>query len=203
MNYTVFDVETTGLGGKAEVVQFSALLLNDDLKIQKVYNTYCYTQVAFQEEAAAVTGLDHEKLMKLSKGKFFEDFYCSSDLFKLKDNIWCGYNGVFDKRIINNTLTQNGLQPHDFGTEIARFNKTSGVYYFDVMKLNCLVKKISYNEKLSQCAKALPYSQQKLDLMYAKLLKIVKSDTEITFHNALYDSMITWLYLDANRRWCC
>jgi hypothetical protein len=202
MNYAVFDCETTGVTQKDEVVQFSALLLDDEMKLQKVYNCFCYTQVPFNHEASTITGLTAEKVHELSGGKFFEDFYCASDLFQIPDLVWCGWNGVFDKNAINNTLTHNGLDAHDFGQEIRRLGKTSGVYYFDVMKLYSSLNGIDYYEKLSACVRKMKYSQGKLDSMYQKLLRISGMDSSIKFHNALYDSMITWLYLAANRKRC-
>lgn len=199
MNYVVFDVETTGTGSKDEVVQFSALLLNEKLKLQKVYNCFCSTQVTMDPEAARITGLDAKLLRELSKGKFFEDFYCTSDLFKLKDVVWCGYNVEFDIGKVNNTLTQNGLDAHDFGRETKRLNKNEGSYYFDVMKLYSVAKRIDYYESLSKSARSLSFSQEKLEAMYAKLLQITNCEFDSKYHNALYDSMITWLLLERNR----
>lgn len=203
MKVVVFDCETTGLRAKDEVVQFSALLLDESLRLERVYNFYCNTQVPFEPKASEITHLDADNIRILSNGKFFEDYYWVSELFKLKDVIWCGYNVSFDIRKINSTLENNGLSPHNFGNKTVTLNKTDGTYYFDVMQLCRDIERNTYSISLDQCVSKLPYSERQLTEMYLKLQRIANMQTTTKFHNSLWDSMVTWLYLAKYKGRCC
>lgn len=198
MQYIVFDTETTGLSASDEVVQFAGLLLDEKLDLVNIINFYCQTQVALSPGASEITHLDGKLLHTLSGGKFFEDYYCSVPVFRFPDLVWIGYNVSFDCRMINNTLTNNGLPLHNFGNKIVNLDRTEGIYNFDVMQLvaagNNGIKK-----KLADAANGLPHSQDELEQMFQKLLRLTGSPAEICFHNALYDAMVTWLVL-VNRK---
>ena len=57
MKYFLYDVETTGLTRRDEVIQLSGFLLNKDLRKEQIINFYCYTQVETNPEAQKVHGL--------------------------------------------------------------------------------------------------------------------------------------------------
>lgn len=203
MNYIVFDVETTGLNAQAEVVQFAGLILGNDFNIKRVVNFFCCTQVPYEERAVSVTGLTPKVVRELSKGKFFEDYFFSSDIMKMKDLIWIGYNSIsFDSRVINNTLVSNGLSRYDFGPPITRIGKRKGVYSFDVMTM---LGNVSGGKKKSlvEARKSLSYSEHQLNSIYRKLASIAGIPSEKgSAHNALYDAMVTMLLFLQNRKWC-
>lgn len=73
MKYFLYDVETTGLTRRDEVIQLSGFLLNEDLRKEQIINFYCYTQVETNPEAQKVHGLDKKLLWELSGGKTFEE----------------------------------------------------------------------------------------------------------------------------------
>lgn len=222
MNYIVFDEETTGVGEKDEVVQFGCLILDENFQITRPISCYFQSHVPVNAEAAAKTHLSSEIAHELSGGMFFEDFYWESDIFKMTDVTWIGFNPDFDIRLCNQTLNQNGLSSYDFGDEVARLNKKSGVHHFDVMKACMAGMGLNYYPNLAQCGSKLSYSQSTLDGMYEKLIKIIdkldyanKTETLsekligisdngklASYHDALYDAMITWLLLYQNRKWC-
>lgn len=201
MQYIVFDTETTGLTSSDEVVQFAGLLLNEKLDLVNIINFYCQTQVDISPEVTKITHLDGETVHRLSKGKFFEDYYFSIPVFKCTSLVWIGYNVSFDCRMINNTLANNGLPLHNFGNRIVRLDKTEGVYNFDVMQV-VAAENNGIKKKLSEAARELPHSQEDLELMFQKLLKLTDSPSEIHYHNALYDAMVTWLVLINKKRRC-
>lgn len=199
MNYIVFDTETTGLGSTSEVIQFSGLLLDHNLKLSKLINFYCYTQEPIEAEAAKIHGLTASFLMKQSGGKTFEDYFFELAP-KEKDLIWVGYNTKFDIAVINRTLEQNGLAKYDFGKPTALLNKKFGIYNFDLMPI--FASPSGYNQRLSTVAKQLPYSEEKLASMYQKLLNLAGLQTDVTYHNAIYDALVTWLLLGNFRQLC-
>lgn len=201
MQYIVFDTETTGLSAADEVVQFAGLLLNEKLDLAKIINFYCQTQVPVNPEVTKITCLDGELLHKLSKGKFFEDYYYSIPVFKCTSLTWIGYNVGFDCRMINNTLVNNGLPVHNFGSKTISLGKGEGIYNLDVMQL-VAAENNGIRKKLIEAAKELPHSQDELEQMFQKLLKLTESPPEVRFHNALYDAMVTWLILASKKRRC-
>ena len=200
MEYIVFDVEATGLTNRDEVFQFSGLLLDEDLKLQKVISFYCYTQVPLHPTANRITGMNAEKIMQLSGGRFFEDYYYKFDIFRKKDIVWIGYNNSsYDQNIINSTLCNNGLPPHSFGNYVTSLNVQSGVHHFDLMRF-LSARNQNRAKKLSVAQKDIGYSEQKLEAMYKKLLNLMNITSTVKEHNSLYDAMVTWLLLYKNRK---
>lgn len=199
MEFLVFDTETTGLSGRDEVVQMAGLLLSTDLRLKKVINFYCYTQVPFNRRASEVNKLSAKEVRLRSNGKFFEDYYCSLDIFRKTDLVWIGYNTGFDTSAINNTLENNGMPRHYFGKDITNLNVGSGIYQFDVLQMLSAMNG-GVRMRLTDVAKELDYTKEQLDSMYSKLLRMINLDTGIKEHNALYDVMITWLLVVRNRR---
>lgn len=214
MSYFVFDTETTGIGAGTvldkkgsvsvndEVIQFAGLLLDESLRLKKVISFHCYTAVPIYPKAQAVNHLDHQKLMKYSGGRTFEDFFLNQSDLHSDDITWVGYNVKFDMRIINNTLKQNGLDVYDFGTCIKTLrSRVKGRCYFDLLE-SLAMRNGGIRMKLVQAAKSLPYTEQQLNAMYGKLLQLTNNKSDLTFHDALYDSLVTWLLLVQNEEWC-
>ena len=214
MNYFIFDTETTGIGAGAvldkkksfsvgdEVIQFAGLLLDESLRLKKVISFHCYTAVPIHPEAQAVNHLDHQKLMKYSGGRTFEDFFLNQPDLHSKDLTWIGYNVKFDIRVVNNTLKQNGLAEYDFGTCVKTLrSEVEGRHYFDLLELFAM-KNSGIKIKLVQAARSLSYTEQQINTMYGKLLQLTNSKSDLTFHDALYDSLVTWLLLVQNKEWC-
>lgn len=199
MKYLVFDNETTGLGQSAEVIQFSGLLLDEKLKLQRLINFYCYTQEEMEPKAFETHKLSHRYLMEQSGGKTFEDYFLEL-VPKEKDLTWIAYNVSYDMRVINNTLTRNGLPAYNFGKTTALLNKTKGIYNFDLMKIIASI--YGHAVKLSVAAQTLPYSEDRINSMYKKLLQLAGMSNETTFHNSLYDVLITWFLLGEHRNLC-
>lgn len=199
MEFLVFDTETTGLSANDEVVQMAGLLLTPDLQLKKVINFYCYTQVPFNPKAKAVNGLSSAELMRRSRGKFFEDYYCSLDIFRKTDIVWIGYNVQFDIGMINNTLENNGMPRHYFGKDITNLGVKSGIYQFDVLQMLSAMNG-GTRIRLTNAAEKLAYSREQIDSMYSKLLRLINLNTGVKDHNALYDALITWLLVVEYRR---
>ena len=196
MKYAVFDVETTGLGSSDEVIQFAAVITNEDFKAVETVNFYCYTQHPISDGAYKTHGIDKGSLYKLSGGKAFEDRIKDyPQLFKEKDLIWVEYStNRFDQRLINQTLKNNGHPPIEFGSSIARLGKTKGIWSFSLCNALAALKFGGKARKLTQAVSLLPYPPGAVDRMY---LKYIADNDGIpgAFHNGEYDAFVTWLLL--------
>lgn len=194
MKYFIFDTEDTGLGTKDEVVQFSGFLVDEECRLQRLYNFYCYPLVEFQQKAQQVTGLNKEILMELSKGRFFEEqFYEYKTLLNEKNITWVGYNVSFDTRLINQTLKANGYPVHNFGRKVGTLANDYGTYNFDVLDVIASTYNKGIRLKLGAavdkyCSKTLEQIQKE----YVKIMQYAKINSEITFHNAIFDAYATY-----------
>lgn len=136
MKYLIFDTETTGLHSQDEVIQFSGLILDNNLKLKRGYNWYCDTPHEINKDAAAVHGITKKMLHDLSGGKVFEDrwFTMLNGIDMTEGITFVGWNVDFDKRLINQTLNNNGLDEFDFGRKVTTLRNSPDVYFFDLMK---------------------------------------------------------------------
>lgn len=194
MKYFIFDTETTGLSAKDEVVQFSGFLVGDECQLLKLYNFYCYPLVEFPQEVQSVTQLNKEILMNLSGGRFFEEqFYECKALLSEKDLTWVGYNVTFDTRLVNQTLKQNGYPIHNFGRKVGTLSNDKGIYHFDVLDAIATTYNRGIRLKLREavvkhCSKSLEQIQKE----YLRIMQYAKEESNITFHNAIFDSYLTY-----------
>ena len=196
MEYAIFDTETTGLRSKDEVIQFTAFLTDDNFRLKKLYNFYCYTNQRISKDAIAVHHLDRETLMKLSHSKYFEDYYYKyTDLFNKKSITWVGWNVKFDMRLCNQTLCNNGLFAHNFGTTTTRLVMPEGIYNYDLMQAISDLKNNGRRMKLSAAMSLVPYSKESIDRMFNRIMDLGKNIINPGYHNALYDAFCTWLIL--------
>lgn len=95
----VYDTETTGLTKSDEVIQFSAIVMNDTLYTESLVNFYCNTQVPISTGAFSTHGIDKARLFQLSEKKVFEDNWLEF-IESLRGNniIWVSWSqGGFDE----------------------------------------------------------------------------------------------------------
>lgn len=138
MRSFIFDTETTGLGARDEVVQFSGILLNDDnnYKIESVVNFYCETDVPSSEGAIAVHHLDQKTLHDLSGGKTFEEQFTKvlEFLGQFPDLTYVAYNYSFDQRMCRQTMVNNNAKDPGLPAKEAVL-KGSGIHAFCCMDM--------------------------------------------------------------------
>lgn len=194
MKYMIFDTETSGLEAKDEITQFAGFLVNDDLKLERLYNFYCYPLVDISDKVVSITGLNKALLMELSGGKFFEEqFHELQYLQTCKDLTWVGYNVSFDTRMINQTLQNNGYEPFQFGRKVSLLNNQHGNYQFDVMMACANL----YNHgKRANLAKAVrtycKTEEQQIKAEYRRILEFAGIPMLGEYHNALFDAYSTF-----------
>ena len=195
MRYIFYDVETTGFAKQDEVIQFGAVVTDGNLKVVGKVMFYCYTQVPIRDGAYKVHGIKKERLYELSGGRTFEDYFLGNKLFYEPDLVWVSYstNG-FDERLVNNTLTNNGLARYDFGSEekyLGQFSK--GRHWFNAchaLANRCNGGKV---RKLSQLVEK--YGITDKEEYHRKLFGLKAS-----FHDATYDAFMMWVLVFLNRR---
>lgn len=197
MKYIVFDVETTGLNKADEVIQFSAIVMNESFKSERAINFYCETQAPISAEAYNVHHLSKEKLHTLSEQMVFEDNWLKLiESLHGEQIVWIDWSvGGFDERIVNQTLTNNGLEDYFHFQRFANIGecKKNFLSTFDLMKV-VSNKMGKARMKLGDAAKTLPYSKSQIDFAYDKLANQFNNiDESMRYHNSLYDTFVTWL----------
>lgn len=216
MYYFLFDTETTGLGSKDEVIQFSGLLLRDpvaedgqsssstNLVLMKFYNFYCNTTQVISDGAYQVHGIDKNALVQLSEGKTFEDnFYPfltslrktieADKTFNGNDVCWVAYNVAFDKRLVNQTLVQNGLPAFNFGKNNALFSKTNGDS--NVCLMNAITSLLGKRRKLSEVIAYFDLESQ-INKSFKVFADKCGIGDDISYHNAAYDVFASFVVMN-------
>lgn len=195
MNYFLFDVESTGMTNKDEVIQFSGLLFDEKFALKKFFNFYCDTQQTIDPGALKVHGISKEILKKLSDGKTFEDnfFEMLKILEQYPDLCWVSYNIEFDKRLVNQTLVNNGLESFDFGKDLPKFIKVLGKSNACLLQGMRMIFPGRGGHKLYQIVERLPYSKEDIQKAFAKLAITCNLDPELSYHNAAYDVYTSYL----------
>lgn len=195
MKYVIYDTETTGLTGNDEVVEFGAIVTDENLNAKKAYKFYSFTQVPFSEQAQKITGLTPTIVRDLSNGKVFEDNWCRLPFVGDKDIVWVSYstNG-FDERLINQTLYNNGLPKYDFGKRRKTIVRGSGGYVFDVYAAIKYKVNNGKDKKLEQVLNGIGIPESNLNKIYHSV-----GIDDCTFHDALYDACSLYIILYSYR----
>lgn len=207
MEYFIFDTECTGLDDKAEVIQLSGIRLNKDLKIIGLVNWYCAVTIPISPEATAVHGITDEMIAQLSDGNFLEDYLNrpeNSWLTNAEDLTFIAYNSRFDKRMITNTLRNNGYKRLNFGRtcRVVPNREAKGVYNVCLMEASTSVFNYKYGyKKLSEVvASQTKYTEKELEIMLNDLCtKFRVRHSNQKYHDALYDSLALTMLFYSNR----
>lgn len=195
-NIVIFDTETTGLGSTDEVIQFSAIVmtqLDDKIDFKDVISFYADTNKHIAPGASAVHGITNTELTRLSNGKYFEE-----QIGKYQDiidpsvpTIFIAYNIAFDKRLVNQTLEQNGYLPIDFGRTITSMpNDNRGNYNLCLMRYCEQIytggKRVKLESIMQKYVKA-----DLQNTLYKKLKAKYNIQDSATdgYHDALYDTV--------------
>lgn len=112
----------------------------------------------------------------------------------MKDIVWIGWNYGFDMRIMNQTLTNNGLPAWNFGQKRNFLDRRSGVYNFDLMMPVSNLINRGIKMKLTAAVSSLrDFPQSKIDQMYAQFAEQCSLGEKAGYHDAVYDTFVTWL----------
>lgn len=198
--FLFFDTETTSLldarrdkpGG--EVIQFAGILVGDDFTIRKVINRYCSSTQLIDPRAENVHKLSDKKISILSDGKFFETVVEEEKLRSFDNITWVAYNLGFDTRKMNQTLTQNGYEPINFGTSTSRLDfNAEGIFKYDAMEPLRCIHKSSHKVKLQALVDAHIGADvfKQICLQFRTKYGIIDPliGQEDYFHNAFFDTL--------------
>ncbi|GAA0101612.1 hypothetical protein UT300012_23270 [Paraclostridium bifermentans] len=197
LKIVVFDTETTGLKDRDQVIQFSCVCLNNEFKVIDMHSFYCNVGIPIPQDAIEVHGISNKKLEELSEGKFIEDYIPHIPyLANATNTLFVGYNVAFDIKKTNYSLESEGYNPVDFGTKVETFPKrlTGRNFHMDLM--GTLSRNFGYakNQKLISMFKEHgPCSEKDIEKLLNKLsdkFGVMRND-EQTYHDALFDTMIT------------
>lgn len=201
-SYTCFfDVESTGLSSKDEVIQFGAVIVDSvTFKVQRVINRYFLCSMPVPAEATQVHGITDEMLVQKSNGQFFEDLVMTDPLFYKEPNVLFVSYGNFDTRCCNQTLENSGYKSIYFGNRTATLKTHfTGRYYADMMQIcSSLYARGKYNLTLHKSLQEANLEQGLIENAFKMLLKEnnIVFDQRAIFHDALYDAfclfLITW-----------
>ena len=188
MKYVFYDVETTGLTGRDEVIQFGAIIADENLLPRAWEVFYCDTQVPIHKDAQKLHEIDAKTLHTLSNGQTFEDRFFKLPFVNTEDVVWISYsNGGFDERLITQTLRNNGLPKYNFGKKVNYLPKGGGFLYNAYEGIRVRVNN-GKPYKLGQLVSQLRLTGDGADSMFLKLV-----GRDASFHDALYDAFCLWL----------
>jgi DNA polymerase III epsilon subunit-like protein len=197
----LYDTETTGLGPRDEVIQIAGILTDINLKPLYAVNRYCFSTVPIDPGAFNSHGITRTDLLKLSGGRFLEDVDDEIKFLREEKDLVCiSYNHDFDGRLMNQTMTNNGLDKFDFGTKIATLkrNLTAGRYNLCAMHLFTQVLNAGRKYDLKQLAKTRSgYDEVTLFALYTEFAKRLSFtvDESRKYHDALFDVFLIWVLL--------
>lgn len=197
LKIVVFDTETTGLKDKDQVIQFSCVCLDSKFKVIGMDSFYCNVGIPIPQDAIEVHGISNKRLEELSKGKFIEDYIPHIPyLANATNTLFVGYNVAFDIKKTNYSLEVEGYKPVDFGTRVTTFpTRLNGRnYYMDLMGTLCTNLGYRRNQKLIELFKEHgPCKESDIEILLGKLAKQfnIERNKEQTYHDALFDTMIT------------
>lgn len=201
MKIVLYDTETTGLGNRDEVIQFSSLILNEKLEIVKFNNFYNMSTIKIDPKAAKVHNLSREFLLEKSGGNHFEYFFEKVKKDFIDDCVvFIAFNDTFDMRLINQTLANANMRFFDFGLRVNDLrNLGKGVYHLDLMRV--MAEKFGRRNgriKLEHVVNEIGEVdvKRKYDIF---LKKVGISDANQYAHDARYDCFCMWCILNKYR----
>lgn len=198
MKMIFFDTETTGLKNSDVVIQFSAVIVEDSV-ITEMINEYCYTNKRINPEATAVHGISNSNLKELSNGQTLGDVMRKYNLYE-GNKVWIAHNSKFDKKMVNNTLLNNGDDLIDFGLEVnspIMMNSRNNFNYCTMKNLSKLVNNYKRYAKLIDLVKTVGsvnnFSIEDIKEYFEYQCKRLKvSNSRTMTHDALFDSFLVY-----------
>ncbi|MDU8988466.1 MAG: 3'-5' exonuclease [Clostridium perfringens] len=215
--YIFFDTETSGTGNNARVIQFSAIITDENLVVTDAFDEYCMIDGDIPPEVLQIHGIDKNKLAKLSGGQTILDVVEKhKDILRGKGNVWVGYNTPFDIRKIQDSIDSEKikvlneevnipeylLNPNepiiDFGStvmdEFPNASDTRNVnydlmrYYYKKLDLKVWAKLgVIVDDVLGEEGKA--YA---MNIFENSILSKFTNRRKPQFHDALFDAFICW-----------
>lgn len=202
MYYIIMDTETTGLYNNDEVIQLSAIKIDEKFNLLDMCSFYCTPKKRIDSRASKVHGITQSNIVLLSEGKNIVEQLQDTFLVNERNATFVFYNAKFDVGKILTSCAKHG-KPNilPLNNEITSLDgNPSGINYFCLMKYfaNKYYNK-SYKKLVDVYDTFVPIKRESLGLIIDKVMKIKGGDSigyneEKRPHDALYDTMMT-LYL--------
>jgi len=191
MLYCMFDTETTGTTARDEVIQFSAIIANENLGIVHSINKYCNSVQPIHPQAYEAHRIDKQMLIERSEQKFFEDIVRTESIFQEPDVTFISYNIAFDTRMCNQTLMNNGHYPINFGDRVSvlRSRTKTGKYSFDMMRIAGQLFGNGYNIPLQTAATRAGFSLEDAKRAFSNYTGF-SDNTRTHTHDGLFDAFL-------------
>ena len=215
--YIFFDTETSGTGNNARVIQFSAIVTDENMVVTDAIDEYCMIDGDIPPDVVQIHGIDKNKLAELSGGQTILDIVEKhKDILRAKKNIWIGYNTPFDIKKIQDSIDSEKikvlneevnipeylLNPNepiiDFGSTVLEglpiHNDDRNVNY-DLMRYYYKKLNLSVWAKLGVIVDTVIGEQGKayaMNIFESSILSKLTNRREPQFHDALFDAFICW-----------
>lgn len=157
----VFDTETTGIDGTAEICQLSIV----DLTGYKLFDELIKPTKPISESVSKIHGITDEIVSNKRGISYYWNYICEN-FFRGK--IVAGYNVMFDIRMLNQSISA-------VDSKLSHQKSLSPLMIIDVMQFAIRLTGLTTYPKLEALAQ----------------LRGVSLSEESSFHNALYDAKIT------------
>lgn len=180
--YVVIDTETTGLKNPG-VLQFAAMMLNEDKKPVAYYNKFYLNDRIIDPEAEAVNGLSEDFLIGCADKYFTDDieFICNT-IFDESEFIVC-YNSGYDiEKVINPTLKFVGMPQIEKNKTICAMLLSAPVLKMESKNSNFEFKNPKLTEAVDLFSQRGKFSKSRMDTEYREHFGV-----EIEEHDALSD----------------
>lgn len=206
MECFIFDVESTGLTTRDEVIQFSGFRTDINFKLKGFVNFYCSTNVMVHPGALAVHGLTNKAVYELSKGRTLEDNLSDCDFIWKKNIVFIHYSSGLDVRMTNGTLESNGCVGIDFGRKVATLPTKDVNLNYNLSAIETLNKHFG-NPKWKSLTdivntRLTKYKQSDLESIFDMILKSYGYNSSMfpqRYHNSAFDSFILWFLMNEYR----
>lgn len=186
MKYIFFDLETTGLARTSDILEFGAIVCNQDIIPVSFHHEYFLTDKPVPQSAVNVHGLTQQKLEFLANRDFMAAAPDIANLITAKDTYVCGHNIVnYDLPVLKSNLSRAGISLDTaklscMDTLLISKEKVPGPHKLDILTSNLLRKRGMSMKEINAAFDSLVESSG-LDI-----------DTEMRYHSALYDSFLSW-----------
>ena len=198
MRYVIFDTETTGLrAGIDDVIQFAYLVIDEKGAVYDAGNHYFLTDSDISQGAYKVHGLTHAFLEEHAHGNFLQDFVLNSALFNDNDAdiTFIGYNVDFDIKMVVSKMRSRGYSAPSFGFNISKLNQDRGRYNYCLMR--GLANRYQWGKwkKLGEARNIVLNDVD--DSRFTSFIEGLKAEfdldlrDDVTFHDAMYDVVVT------------
>lgn len=184
--YLFFDCECTGLSSEDDITQLALISTDKNLKIVSCKNLYFDTDKIISEEVFNITKVDNEMLKKLSKGQRFKD-RVEEILSWFEGKVIIGHNIEFDIKMVKSNALRCG-KDLKFKSKICTMKR-----YVNLLHLPGGFDGQYKNPNLRELSRFASHERKEtVEDIQNHFLKVFNMDGTSMYHDALYDTFVTY-----------